>query len=1145
MTPPALQSGDASRTRRRRRTRLMRWASLYIFLPILVLLLVVQIILWSDLPRRIVVAALQRATGLDVRIGTLRVSLLGTTTLRDLSIRLPLDDAPLFSAYDVRIRHAPLPILAVLGQRGIDAIAIDFAELVVSEDDHEIWNIAHAAAVVRAARAHRSPAPPPSLPALSLKRSYVTLSRHGRPPVRLPLELDTHSASRTPSQATYTLTSQGMTAELSLAPVGLRHKARMQAQLHPELAALWLDPPFPVADIHLDWEGELRGDILTARLSLHQLAVDGASVCGTASIAAKADEVQIDTFDLQINAPDALDAPLLLHGKRAVLSPREVRIHLLQGVIPEGDFALTGAWDPASGLGRGRMQWKHADGVSLDHSGSAAFTIEHDPFGVYRFRASLASDGVLDALSWQVAGQVHVEGDDWRSFAGSVTLDRSAVHETDMGGLELTELHARLAFSWPRLTLETVRHPRAPSLEAEGFYDFAQRDWSIELATGGFEIPGPRRAEIELTASGHAKDAELALFRFRTEGSIIQARGAYRAGESEPLRADAEFRLSVPHFVDQPRATGSNGSLSGVLDVRGHLLPIRLQAEGYARAADFIIGDRMLETIDLDAEVEFDHLGLRTRFEPIQVLGGEVRLFADHALKTANTMLTIVASSIDVDRVALLLPDMPPLSGEAEATISGVMRGLDLDTFEVAGNFSIDRLGSALLADWQGPVTLSGDLRYRGGRLTLETDAYADDEGSFGADITFRPFEADDIRITGEIRRWPLRAPDRPIAGRIDAQADLILTRPGLALRGPFSAAATLDHDGQPFAEVALDASISDTRLDLSEIEISAFGGQVHSRLRIPLGDWTAAEGELAFEAVDLARLGEIDPRLAELAGAIDGRITIHPDTRPSAIAPLLVRGELTLHDGQIRGAELHSIELEASLGRETSTLSRFRASFAGGVVDLWSRLSFHDGEPFVYTHLEASDLALGQLVTASRVDFPGASGLINARASLGGYLVEPHRTFGDAEVSLRNADLGTVPLISQLYSLLNLGSSAASPGQGRGVARLRLEDDALQLARVQYFNRGADIIASGEIENIFIGTASPISGVAAAAVRPLRDNALPFADQFDRAVTAATGRAVSVRFSGTLAEIRTETVPFTDVTNIFQRMLGTRNDAR
>jgi hypothetical protein len=131
------------------------------------------------------------------------------------------------------------------------------------------------------------------------------------------------------------------------------------------------------------------------------------------------------------------------------------------------------------------------------------------------------------------------------------------------------------------------------------------------------------------------------------------------------------------------------------------------------------------------------------------------------------------------------------------------------------------------------------------------------------------------------------------------------------------------------------------------------------------------------------------------------------------------------------------------------------------------------------------------------------------------------------------------LPGISTIYGLLNLSIGQRDP-RGRGEVRVRLEGDALEITRLHYVNRGADITASLRVHDVWKGGESPIRGLAAGSIRPPRYLDVPFLD-VEGLLSALQAGAASVQIEGTLAEREVRVVPFSEIAGQFTRILTGR----
>src|SRR5690606_20870208 len=102
------ETTKGARTPRHRRSRLARWSmrSIVILIALAVTIAVIlQIILWTDLPRRLIVAKLQTALGLRVEAPRMNIAWSGNSTLHDVKISLPLSEQSLLAVPRIEVKH--------------------------------------------------------------------------------------------------------------------------------------------------------------------------------------------------------------------------------------------------------------------------------------------------------------------------------------------------------------------------------------------------------------------------------------------------------------------------------------------------------------------------------------------------------------------------------------------------------------------------------------------------------------------------------------------------------------------------------------------------------------------------------------------------------------------------------------------------------------------------------------------------------------------------------------------------------------------------------------------------------------------------------------------------------------------------------
>ncbi len=159
---------------RTRRSSLRRWTlRVAVVLGILIILILIaaQIIFSTNLPRNLVVNALQKQLGLRITVHSLSTGWLGHTTLHDVAITLPLSDKAFLNVPELEIKHSPLPWLLLTGSLSVHQITIGNPQLYVVQDPSGSWNFQEVAQLLaRAGGADNTPenstAQTPSIPQL-------------------------------------------------------------------------------------------------------------------------------------------------------------------------------------------------------------------------------------------------------------------------------------------------------------------------------------------------------------------------------------------------------------------------------------------------------------------------------------------------------------------------------------------------------------------------------------------------------------------------------------------------------------------------------------------------------------------------------------------------------------------------------------------------------------------------------------------------------------------------------------------------------------------------------------------------------------------------------------------------------------------
>lgn len=1096
--------------------------------------LVIRGVLAGDMPRRLIVDQLSRVTGLRVEIAEARVSWGGRTVLKDVVIRLPLDSEPLFAAPVVRVSHAPLYRLVITGKPAITDITIPNASVAVREDSLGRWTVLRAVSTVQASMRStpgKGGGGVPEIPSLTISAGTVTLSRPTRSSVVLPLTLDGKPVNPVSYTMDATLGSSRVTADIAIP--SLEHTVNVDMSgLGPVLEFCGVDWTSPV-ELSATWHGGVDGSTGAGVLSIARGRVGDETLSGVLRLAASAEKLIAKPEVLTLRSPRLPRSPITLTGGSMTLASSSAVVESSRVDVAGLGALVSGGWDLARRGGEATLTWVGAEmNGGMSHEGSATVRASIPVLGASVIAATIHSSGQAPGASWNIEAEVDANARAWNLASVGVTFPMLRINDAQ-GPLDFSGASARIDSKWPEFTLAALSVPGVSQRVATARYDAASSDWSLEFEASVLDIPRVSvRPALTIKASGGSHGADFFDVHASLDGRTLAATGSFLPARPVPLMACVQLESPIP--VPESHAVVPSPVLNATLDVLGSVLPLSLHAWGRVSSSEIALPGGALPRFD--ASVSIDAYKDAVAFEILRtpLLGGAVSASGAFDLATRNSTVRIDVDSVDLGAVAALRDASTTIEGIGSASLDVRVPALDFANVRAEADWCVSDVsaGGQHIQKGRGGATLNAttlevhDIHLAQGAATIT--------GAVRTDLT----TPSQVFVDVAMSRWPLQLADPAVEAEITMSTRAIVDLDRRFAHGELELQSGLVRMGEHSATLALHAALEGRTVSATSLRAEMLGSAVTGSANFSIDDWTGVVSNLAVSDIDLSKLGSFIPGETNLRGTVSGTIATRPASGPEPLAPLQIDVELAMSDATYGPMPLGDTRARLFVGRDRAVLERATMSIASGTVNAWSRLSFHDGEPFVHLSLAVDALDIDLLAHAAKADAPHVPGRLTGSIVAGGYIREPHRAFGEAELLLSESDLGRMPVVSNLYGLLNLDANVAD-ARGTGQFRLRLEGDALTLSRAQYFNRGTDVLGSVRIENIWKGAESPIGGVFAAALRPLKDSSVPLGKGLDRLLSALFSSAVSVRVSGTLEGPVTEVVPFADVSTGLKRIFG------
>lgn len=1177
---------------RRRRPVLRALTILFITVVIALTIatLALQFVLRTELPRNLVVSSLEQATGLEVRAGGLSTYFAGRSVLRDVVFQLPLDKTPVARAPEVRIRHNRLLGLLFGGDMGLREVIAEQPTIYVYEDARGRWSLPRLISEIAGAQpgAQNTSGGSAQLPIIVIRDGAAEFSRPGRPAATLPLAFDGRPESATAWR--FDLHLGDSRAQGRVTPASWSHEIDLTlAGLEPILR-LWLDQPPSPATATAHWSGSVRGGF-SGLLSIDQLQVATTAAAGDTAVALNDDRLLITPASLRISDPAFAQGPLTLSRGTIDAGLKSIATNHLHAEIPGLIAEIGGSWEFDTDAVSLNLAWSGtARNQAITHHGNIQAQAKVPRIGWHTVTATVHTSGQAAAQQWNARADLSVAGVSWESLDGQVTFPRlrltSPKEPLDLSGLALS-----FSSRWPTATLTELVIPDARVTRAQGAIDLTTRQWTFALDADRMTIRqlGAEPVAVSFRSTGDAQSLDFSNLQISTPDARLTAAGTYVPGRPDPLQAHADvaiqLRDSTPQGTEQslrdtpeqarkrqeqtqaaqnaaakrtesaqtaqgpttrepvlpagnppdhPAQSRPAGAIAAALEVSGDLRPTALRYSGRMQTRGVRVAQGTLDDLDIQLNGLADPDGAQASTDTFEFMGGQWRIDARYGKDPALAVVHVDCDQVLLDKFTKLVAPSLAMAGRLGAGVEIRIPSLDAARLEVDGDWRVSEFDGH---EW-GFQSGQGRISVHEGRVRLGKLLLARGDAQLTGSVEFQALDPRNLHIDVSSRRWPLAVEGTDISLLLDSHLQLELDTIDRTADGTVAVTADASLGVVPIGRAQAQATVAGRTIDAHTIHADLLGGTIDGHATVPIDRWETSRAVLALSNVDLSRLGILWSLATPVRGVISGTLSAAPTEDPRALGPLKVQSTLNIADGALRGMSFGDASIIAYAGPDRVMLDRSELSIAGGTLALWSRLTWHGREPFMHLSLQTDGLDLDQLVRAVEPEIGPTPGRLSGRAAFGGYVDLPHRAYGMAELRLRNSELARFPVITHLYGLLNIASDLRQP-RGQGIAELRLEGDTLELGRFHYFNRGADIVGSATLKDIWAGADSPIAGVAAGALRPLRNSGLPFGAELDRILFAVFSNAASVSVGGTLGQRQVQVVPFADVQSTIARILG------
>jgi hypothetical protein len=1130
---------------------------------IAVVIAVVQIVLWSPLPKRIVLQQIEKELGLRITADSLSTGWLGKSELTNVSLGLPLSSQDFLKVKTLKIQHSSLIGLA-LGQVVVKSIEIEDPLVEVVQDGQGQWNLQQVIELLGRVGGGTSASEQtpdtgiPQLPIVRLSDGSVQITDNQK-----------HTASLQPLTIVgqpdgalvwrYDLTiASSIALTGKVAPGGIwQHQISLTVHDLDPLVKNWGVPSTYAATVKSHWTGQIANGKLTGTLALDQATAAALPVLGDVQFAGSVNaeingplvtlhpnEVDLKTSNLTL--PDLTVQAGSIVSDASGLHAQAVKVKAFGGQANlDGNFNLqTQAADLKASWSGLSLAKKTSQTGSLTASlrqpfaGQPVIVVNLDDVGTV---GGIATTATAPPGRYEAKLNLTGQGSSWKTIDWLLTAPK-LVYSTPTQSVDLSQLSAHVSQHLPVIELSSLSLPANSAagtsplnFTSMGRVDFDAQKWNFD-ATGGFNTffqSTPVPVTVALHTLGTNTRFDLQSLTLGIADVTLTASGSYDSSLPTPVGLHILLAQTPRIAPDAPVQGEVSGDFKIVGDLfkgeHGRRFRPYLTTTGDLRSSDLVLFNRPIGDIDVKLQGDTSTPNLPggepgpcvTRIQTV-----DFKLFQapwDLTVNFPNADGTVDAS-LETRKLA-----MEELAKFAKVDgISGLLNAKWVAVIPSAGLSGIDLYSeyhlSNLLAKGMTIDSVDATATLNKGILRLNPLLAKSGNGSITATASMDLQHPASLATQLTVDHWPYQL-SQEVAAQVSASgnATLDLSSKDLGASGSLSAAADLMLDGRTkLGHSELSATVLHRAISIDRLDGNILTGKFNGVANLDLDKPLTATGQVVWDRVDGATLATVFPALRGMGGQYSGTITLEPARDPRPLEPVRLDVNVAATDGHFRsmnigGKGLLAVHAVGYLNTDRAVLDHSDIYLAGGVMHIWARAGYRPGARLAtQAAIDFDHFQLDQIAHVDRkIDKP-MPGLLSGQIGL--IRSGPHssQVLGQAKVLLTQTDLGNFGPIASLYSLMHVGGG---PSSGTGTVTLGFEQNTLRITDFRYFNQGVEargLCSLGPIDYSNLAK-TRLDGQVVGTARPLANTRIPLLADFDSVFNAFQGSLTTINVLGTL----------------------------
>jgi hypothetical protein len=990
---PAAQPQPEARKAHRRPLRRWLWRILVFVVGLaLVLGIFFQIVLWTGLPRSIVVSIVEK--GLGVRMGVTRLSTgwFGHTTLTGVRVALPLSpaDQSFLEIPEMRVNHTNLVALLFGSDITIKEVDLSKPILHVRQDASGRWNVNEVTDLLtrlagrNAAGQTGQSSAVAALPRLRIDELTIDVidNRHRELKVQ-PVNVD--GAPETPVSWKYDVEipsgDPNVPPRLSLlgrvAPGGAwTHNARIWVHDVGDWVRVWKPNFNSPLMVDANWSGQLTDNGVSGFMRIADSQFGDYHADGAFSAEQAADLYTVAPRNLHIRGPNELTSDVRLPRGLATYDGRIFKLTRLQIALLSGLSELNGWYEPDINQGAVEASWDSLkfDKWGVTQSGKLNATYRNPPASNLDINLTFSSTGTAPDGPFGAVLKANLNGRNFQEFGWNLEapqLNYQRPNPIILDGVTAAGTY-QASPGHKMVRLDSVALPTDRRLAGTGSYDLLTKQGQLHLSGQDWPmrlIEGTRlEFALDATAQGVPSPQDprvtklllnLNQFFLRSGETGLTVTGSYDGRLPKPISADVVFQNEPGSAVSEAPPV-IQGFLRGEAKLNGTLQPLDIKLEGDLEGQEAAFLNHPIGDVHTAVHGGIDYNKAFIRADEISFLRGVWTLGATYTTHQNNRPVYATEINLSIDRLPLhsvsqflgsrtiegvfqgrwsiYFPGLRPTRSKIIVTGTGQITKLFLDPF-VADSITFDS------AVRNGNLTIDPIRINRGtyGRIDANARIELADWRQILTGVQFTQFPLDltpqlTVTLNGGTRQIEVLLPD---AHSHDPVAQKLRVRTDMNLR------ASVTVNQQPLGEVRLLPSMRDRTIDLREADGNLLGGKITGDAVVDIDDLNRSRVNVAWDGLQSERFARLYPYFTDVGGSLAGNARLAPATVERPLGPLaldiyLRPTEVHWRTVQFTGGELHAY-LDARTHQFVASDARpTRFQIADGSVDLWFSASRH-----------------------------------------------------------------------------------------------------------------------------------------------------------------------------------------------------------